>query len=105
MTVDIVNIHRAKADFYCGRGSALGNPFVLEDSRSVKQRDEVCDQYHTYFIEEVLVKQNRSMLKELSKIKRTLVEKKRVTLGCFCTPRRCHCETIKSYLMGNLKIN
>lgn len=105
MNIEIVNIYKAKPDFYCGRGSALGNPFRLEDTNDNAQRDHVCDQYEAYFIDQVVVKRNQSMLRQLAKIKQKLVKDGTVKLGCFCAPKRCHCETIKEYVLKDLKDN
>lgn len=103
LSIEIVNIYKVKPDFYCGRGSPLGNPFRLENTKDQKQRDDVCEQYKSYFIDEVNVKRNQSMLRELTAIKRKLEHDGIVKLGCFCAPKRCHCETIKEYLLGNLQ--
>lgn len=105
MNIEIVNVYKAKPDFYCGRGSALGNPFRLEDTKDNAQRDYVCEQYHIYFYEQVVVKRNQSMLRELTAIKRKLENNGTVKLGCFCAPKRCHCETIKEYVLKDLKDN
>ena len=93
----IVNIYHEKADVYCGRGSALGNPFKMED-KSDEQRNIVCEQYKTYFNQKVLVQRDQSMLRQLSKIYKFIQTNGDVKLGCFCAPKRCHCETIKQYI-------
>jgi len=94
--ITIVNIRQStnKTYIYCGRGSALGNPFVMSNEA---MRDEVCDRYEKYFYEQINLKKNKDIIKQLENIK---LKAKRgdVDLGCFCTPKRCHCETIKRYV-------
>ncbi len=61
------------------------------------ERDEVCDRYETYFKEQVEVLKNEDMLKELRVIYKEAL-KGDVNLGCFCSPKRCHCDTIKIFI-------
>lgn len=97
--IEVVNIYKDKADIYCGRGSSLGNPFKMD---SEADRDSVCDQYEAYFKQKVIIERNQSMLRQINKIKNTLHVKGVVKLGCFCTPKRCHCETIRVYILENM---
>lgn len=92
--VVVVNKYKVPNHVYCGRGSALGNPFPM---KTEADRNKVCDQYEKYFYEEVFVKGNEAMLKQLKMI----IAQARigdVNLGCFCSPKRCHCDTIKRYV-------
>lgn len=95
MKISVVNKFKQPNHIYCGRGSALGNPFILKNEA---QRDEVCDKYDTYFKEQIAIG-NKPMLAQLQIIK-DATTKGDVNLGCFCAPKRCHCETIKSYIEG-----
>lgn len=74
---------------YCGRGSPLGNPHVMQ-GKSLKERDRVCDLYAAGF-------PNAEQKAECDRIAKKL-KLVPVALECFCAPLRCHCETIKSYL-------
>lgn len=94
----IVNVYYDKPDVYCGRGSALGNPFKMENSSNDCERDLVCSQYEEYFNQKVLETRDQAMLRQLTKIFKILMSKGSVKLGCFCAPKRCHCETIKRYI-------
>ncbi len=92
--ITVVNKYKEPNHIYCGRGSALGNPFAMKDET---QRNEVCDKYEEYFKQKVLIEKDKNMLAQLETIK----EKAKlgdVNLGCFCAPKRCHCETIKAYI-------
>lgn len=96
--VKVVNKYKESNHVYCGRGSALGNPFPMKNEN---QRDEVCDKYKDYFYQEVVVKKNEKMLKELRNIYK-FAKKGNVNLGCFCAPKRCHCDTIKEFIDGHM---
>ena len=78
---------------YIGRGSPLGNPFTMKDE---SERDSVCDQYKVWFYEQVALK-NVSIVNELHRLM-LLAEKGDLLLGCYCSPKRCHGDTIKEYL-------
>lgn len=88
-----------KGAVYIGRGSILGNPFVLKDM-SDEERDEVCDKYEDYFYEQI-----DNDPKFLATVESLLLkaEKSKVILGCYCSPKRCHGETIKDYIDGKLQ--
>lgn len=78
---------------YCGRGSALGNPFHMRNER---ERDCVCDQYADYLPKKVS-SHHSGIVRQLEYI----VEKAKkgdVFLECYCAPKRCHCDTIKEYV-------
>jgi len=66
---------------YCGRGSKYGNPF--KDGT----RDENCDNFEKY----ILPKLNVSDLKGKPLI-------------CFCSPKRCHCDSIIKKANGPRKL-
>ena len=82
-----------KGAVYIGRGSPLGNPFIMHTE---DERDIVCDQYDQWFREQIKIK-NPVVINELKRIKQ-LALKQDVILGCFCAPKRCHGSTIKACL-------
>jgi len=102
--IKIVNKYKEPNHIYCGRGSALGNPYPITKLAS---RDLVCDKYITWFYEHVdsdnflsLIKSDEVLNPQMTML-RTLfkeVKKRDINLGCFCAPKRCHCETIKEFL-------
>ncbi len=68
-----------KGAYYIGRGSPLGNPFVIGRDGT---RDEVCDKY------EVWIDRQTQLLPLIASLKgRDLV--------CFCFPKRCHGLTVR----------
>lgn len=83
----VVGTHRE----YCGRPGKgelglLGNPFWMKDE---SKRNEVCDKYHEYF--HLNIPQRAKELVEIAKTQD-------IELACFCSPKRCHTETIKAYI-------
>ena len=96
--ITVVNKHRVSEHIYCGRGSALGNPFSM---KSEAERYEVCDKYEQYFLQKVEIEKNESMLSQLRIIYKA-AKNGNVNLGCFCAPKRCHCDTIKTWIEKKL---
>ena len=71
----------------------LGNKFYMH---SESERDLVCDKYQRWF--DVQIKnRNLDVLNELRRIYK-IAKVSDVALGCWCYPKRCHSETIKSFL-------
>jgi hypothetical protein len=112
---------------WCDRRSALGNPFEL---RGESSRIDVCDAYGIYFDEVVnrwasptdvaheMVSSGRwfvsfakswrrpirgEFMAELARLE-SLAKDGPLGLGCWCHPKRCHCDTIAAYLMGKLGV-
>ncbi len=68
------------------RGTIFGNPFKMYEDVS---RDDVCDQYQIYFDDRI--KTDAEFVEQVLSLK----GKK---LYCWCTPNRCHAETIANWL-------
>jgi len=94
MSIEVVKIRECANAVYIGRGSPLGNPFVIGKDGN---RDEVCDKYEAYF-EQQLKRSGSSVEKEIRRLKALLEEHGMLKLGCFCAPQRCHGDTIKKHL-------
>lgn len=87
--VHVVKRSHPKA-IYCGRPTPLGNPFNM---RSEIDRDKVCDQYEQWF--------HANLIKLRPHLERLWIignQNGELFLGCYCAPKRCHCDTIKRYL-------
>lgn len=94
--ITVVNKYRAHNYIYCGRGSALGNPFPIKPSQD---RDKVCDMYEIWFDQQVNGEGSPEFFEQLENIiEQAKNPLNQVNLGCFCAPKRCHCETIKRYV-------
>lgn len=101
--VTIANKHWYKgkiSPIYCGRGSVLGNPYVIGADGD---RNAVCAKYQVYF-DGLINDQNNPItieVKRIYKIARTT----NVVLLCFCAPAKCHCITIKNEIDKHLLQN
>lgn len=93
---------------YCGRGSPLGNPFVMEN-KSIAERNRVCDMYEGWFKEQA--NRNGSPVRnEMLRLLQLVKSGASINLQCFCKDeikqtyigRRCHCDTIRTSLMQHL---
>lgn len=107
MSITVVNKYAEKNHIYCGRGSALGNPFPMV---SESDRDAVCGKYEDWFYGVVdessflsLVDNPDSRIRPNDPTKLLIhiyveAAKGDVNLGCYCAPKRCHCDTIKNFI-------
>lgn len=87
-------------EFKVDRTSPVGNPFYMV---SEEKRDEVCDKYEAFFKKQIVVE--GSFRDYAYKILKALKTYGKVTLYCWCPPKRCHAETIKRWLEGKLQIH
>lgn len=69
---------------YCGRPSTLGNPYEI---RRDGDRDKVIGLYRRWLWCRMMAR-DKAVLEALGKLTAESV------LGCWCSPRRCHCEVI-----------
>ncbi len=92
--IEVVNKYKVRHTDYIGRGSPLGNPFVMHNN-SDEERNRVCDLYDTWFEQQLIT--NHKVREELDRLLAKSLTYP-VTLGCFCKPKRCHGDTIKKHL-------
>lgn len=82
------------------KGNALANPFYMKDE---SYRDEVCDKYKEWFLERVSQK-DQAVMAELRRL--WMVHKQHggdISLLCYCSPKRCHVDTVVQWLNSFLK--
>lgn len=91
----IVNKHHGKSGEYIGRGSPLGNPFVIGKDGS---REQVIAKYQVWLNEQIMRK-NPVVLDELNRLGNKAIDEKGLALQCFCYPKPCHGEVIKEKLV------
>lgn len=83
MKTKVVHCKKEAFDVYIGRPSKWGNPFThlnLEKTKAVfhaKDRDEAVEKYKEWILTQP------ALLAELKELKGK-------TLGCWCSPKRCH---------------
>ena len=107
--IEILNLKDTKPyypwDFIVDRTTALGNPFDMKGEGET--RDMVCDRYKGYFKNRILTGERLDFHIELERISIAYRFFGKVRLFCWCSPKRCHAETIKEYLLlsvGAVKI-
>jgi hypothetical protein len=79
---------------YIGRGSPLGNPFPINPKQD---RDKVCEMYSEYFHTQMKDKQS-PVYKEMARIWRIVRTGQKIALICYCSPHRCHGDSLKEFL-------
>lgn len=101
MSIEICNLRKSKPcysyDFKVDRTSPIGNPFFMANE---SQRDKVCDNYDKYFYEQM--KKSNSFRNTVETLMAIYIQTKRLRLFCWCSPKRCHAETIKKYIEDKL---
>ena len=93
--ITIVNKHHGKSGEYIGRGSPLGNPFVIGKHGT---REQVIAKYKVW-LQEQIDKGNPVVLDELNRLGNKAIDEKGLVLQCFCYPKSCHGEVIKEKLV------
>ena len=103
--ITIVNVKTStKGTYeYCGRRnvshglpqSSLHNPKPLTHDTPA-ERDSNCAEYRVYLHGEI-VKGNVAIITEIQRLA-DIAEKQDLALGCWCSPKACHCETIKLFV-------
>ena len=103
MSVKIINLRTGQPyDFRCDRKSPVGNPFTMYNE---SERDKVCEQYESLFdqtmhddtLDDNTVGKFRAYIQEIVNFHN---QHGHVTLACWCAPKRCHCETIKQWILN-----
>lgn len=91
--IKIVQCQKEEYDYYCGRPSVYGNPYIIGPDGN---RNQVIEKYRTYFLDKI--KRDKDFEKEVLKLKDSII-------SCWCDyPKEdCHCRIIKEYLENNMK--
>jgi hypothetical protein len=98
MSVVFVTSRIQDCDYPADRKTPLGNPFRMY---SEDQRNKVCDQFYLYF-EKQIFENNPLIMEQLKLIKQKAIESNKpyFKIGCHCSPKRCHVDTI-CYFLNN----
>jgi len=80
----VVNKYKEPYDVYIGRGSPLGNPFAIDESKG-DTREVVIEKFRLYLLQS---------LKDGTITKEYLTSLDGKVLGCFCKPKACHGDVI-----------
>jgi len=96
--IEVVNVKKEPCTHFCGRASSyipsvhgvdltvLGNPFK---SKNFPRED--CIEMYGEYLWELYEREDVHIMKALNSLYDYKNEKR---LGCFCKPRRCHCDYI-----------
>ena len=76
------------------RPTALGNPFFM---RTEAHRDSVCDAYQVWF-DQMVQQKDPAVMGQLRQLFLLGKQQGYLKLGCHCAPKRCHADTIASFL-------
>jgi len=79
-------------DFYVGRPSSLGNPFIM---KSEADRSKVIAKYKIWLWKEIC-SGNPYVTRGLQDILWTVYSGEDVRLVCYCNPKACHADVIKA---------
>lgn len=92
----IVHLKKSNYDLCIDRSSKWGNPFILDNSKDLKERATVITQYKNYLINQLKTKQLNifELIDQKNKILTT--ELRSLVLGCWCYPRLCHGDVLAS---------
>ena len=96
--ITVVNKHHHKEGEYIGRGSPLGNPFLISGGYP---RESVIRDYKLYISLKINSK-DREVCDELNRLYRIAKEVGHLELQCYCSPKACHGDVIKEILEREL---
>lgn len=111
MSVQIINLRtKQHYDFRCDRQSPVGNPYFM---RNEGERDLVCEKYFKFFnqimhddslADNTKARGMTGTVKEfrdyIHRIEQHYATHGTVTLACWCSPKQCHCEIIRRWLLS-----
>jgi len=91
----VVHCKKEPFDVYVGRGSVWGNPYSHKGGTLAEEvvgsRSEAVKKYEKYLLS------NEELMSRLPELKGK-------TLGCWCSPLRCHAEVLLKYANGPSKL-
>lgn len=88
------NVKDDSYGIYIGRGSVLGNPFVIGPDGD---RNTVILKYRDWLWD--MVEKKGKVFDELCRLYKIWVDKGRLSLACYCFPKVCHGLIIGSLLV------
>jgi hypothetical protein len=96
--IEICNLRKEKPknayDFKVDRTSILGNPFFMKDETC---RNDVCDKYKEYFY--IQIEKSRRFSEAIEALIAVYIQTGKLRLFCWCSPSKCHAETIRDYIL------
>ncbi len=80
------------------RTTPLGNPFKLDGNATPAKRADVIRRFRAYLWEEMHTPDS-AISRELARLQAIWLERKILTLRCWCTPKSCHGQVIAKALI------
>ncbi len=99
--ITVVNKHHGLTGVYIGRGSALGNPFPIDNAKGMT-RAVVIDKYRSWLKQKIKY-EDLAVCNALNYIAEEALKPEGVNLQCFCAPKACHGDVIKEIVLNALK--
>lgn len=99
LNINVVNQHYGEEGEYIGRGSPLGNPWAI-NAVPGDTREVVIARYKVYLRQQV-EKGDPTIIQELDRLA-NLAMHGPLNLKCFCSPRACHGDVIKEFLIKTI---
>ena len=96
--ITICNLRKEKPkysyDVLVDRTTPLGNPYTMNEYVT---RDKVCVRYEKWFCIQLRDKEPEFM-RALARLEAKYQKYHKLRLFCWCSPLRCHAETLRTYL-------
>ena len=101
--ITVVNRHHQKPDDekgeYIGRGSPLGNPWMINAEFT---RERAIEQYDVYLRRQIEV-EDPDVMRELNRLI-DIAETRPLKLVCSCKPKACHGDVVKRILLSCIEV-
>lgn len=101
--ITVGNIKNSQHGYYIGRpgkgrpGSALANPYKLQNPRNDDERAKVIAQYRQWLWSKIQCGDS-AVMAELNTLRHQAIAGD-IHLLCFCAPRQCHGDVVKACLI------
>lgn len=95
LQIVVANKHHKQSGEYIGRGSPLGNPYPIDNTKG-DTRKVVIDKYR-HWIKAMIDSSDPKVCNELNRLAE-LARHGELRLQCFCAPLPCHGDIIKDVL-------
>ena len=92
VTTKVVDLRKESYSVYIGRGSIFGNPYKIGRDGN---REEVVQKYKEMFLKKI---EKDPMFRD------AVLKLNGKTLGCFCSPLKCHGDVIIEWLEENYDV-
>lgn len=100
MSIEIMNLRCRTITFpydvRVDKQSVFGNPYPMRGGKG-ESRDDVCEKYEVWFGNQL--SNSPVFIKGIGRLQLLLRKHGQLRLFCWCAPKRCHAETIRTFLL------